>query len=146
MFVCPAGATIRFARYLSEAPSSIFDQRMDRAISDAFGEGNVLRLKALVAAGADPAFAREPGETGLHAAAYCGDVEFVEALVYQHQVTSVRDAHKMLPADLAAMRGHGRVLTMLQRDTRHQSNEIATISAYQRLKDSLREAGGAESL
>ncbi|CAM9703086.1 unnamed protein product, partial [Hapterophycus canaliculatus] len=75
-------------------------------MADAFRSGEMLRVEALLEAGANPRYARRAGGTVLHVAAFCGNIFVVDALLFKHDVASLHDGYGKMPADLAAMRGH----------------------------------------
>ncbi|CAN0111737.1 unnamed protein product [Scytosiphon promiscuus] len=111
-------------------PPQVLERRLDRAICDAFRDGETHHLRALIRAGASPAFRRKPGESALHAAAFCGDVELVKKLAFALGVQSSRDVSENLPADLAALKEQWQVLRMLQREPAHRSDKSSTVKAF----------------
>lgn len=61
-------------------------------------------IAALIAKGGSPNGERSPGETALHAAAYCGSLPLVERLVTLGARADIEDKRGNLAVDLAAIR------------------------------------------
>ncbi|CAM9406209.1 unnamed protein product [Ascophyllum nodosum] len=94
--------------------TNVLQKRMERAIYDAIRTGDTHPIVGLIRAGVSPNFKRPAGETCLHAAAYCGEMDLVRDLMRRNSDPTVKDSHGNLPVDLAAMQGKDEVVAFLQ--------------------------------
>ncbi len=98
----------------------LLNRKQAKELQFAAWNGNVSKVKSLLARGADP---NHPDIYLLHTACENGHLEIVKALVEAGADTEGRDNNGRSPVHCAARRGHKEVLVYLIRDCKCSAGE-----------------------